>query len=109
MALMAVTDQNFEQVIVVDESFDIFARAWPIAEMVVAARMCVRQNVKVRSKSLIAKNSGKIKDLRVEDMQASRKEDFEEILKWIDDKDAFNRRLQELIFGEHQGLIATWM
>ena len=41
-------------------------------------------------------------------MKASRPEDVEEILAKIPDKEAFNAKLQELIFDSNVGLVAAW-
>merc|ERR1712187_465546 len=46
-----------------------------------------------------------LQTVRIEDMQASRPEDVQEILATIPDKKAFNEQMQYLIFGS---LIAKW-
>mmetsp|Transcript_106635 Transcript_106635/g.340269 ORF Transcript_106635/g.340269 Transcript_106635/m.340269 type:complete len:142 (-) Transcript_106635:206-631(-) len=48
-----------------------------------------------------------LKALNVEQMQAARPEDVQEILAKIHDIPAFNAHLQELLFGE-QGLFDRW-
>ena len=44
----------------------------------------------------------------MQDMTATRREDVDAILAKIPDKEAFNRKLQELIFDQKVGLLTAW-
>lgn len=108
VALLSAGDLDFEQVIVVDEQFDLFTRAWCIAEIAEASRIGVRQHLQIKSSRLLDHFEKELRLLRVEDMQASRPEDVEAILSKIPDKTAFNTDMQELIFNKSTGLLVRW-
>jgi len=107
MTLLAARDAAFAQVIAVDASFELFNRAWCVAEIAAACRMGMAQHLQVMSGGHLSACEGQLRGLRIEEMQASRPEDVAEILGKIPDKRAFDARLQELIFGG-TGLIAAW-
>lgn len=66
------------------------------------------QHLKVRNSEALMRRQRTLEGLRVENMQASRPEDVEEILSKIPDKAAFNKSLQELIFDPDVGLLVNW-
>lgn len=107
MALLAASNPYFSQIICVDGSFDLFTRAWCIAEIAEAFYLGMRQRVQVLSRKRAEKHEPMLRALRVEDMQASRREDVEQILAKIPDKAKFNSKLQEMLFG-HTGLLNLW-
>ncbi|OLQ08204.1 hypothetical protein AK812_SmicGene8310 [Symbiodinium microadriaticum] len=87
--------QRFLQVVATDKSFNLFSRAWCIAELVQE------------------ENSAQLESLRVEDCSASRPEDKEgkegSVWPFLLEKEIeeFNRRLPELLLGS-EGLFAGW-
>jgi len=105
MSFLASTDRSFKQVVAVDFNLQLFGRAWCVAELAAAHEAGMTQNLLVSSADVIEESEAKLKELKVESMQASRPEDVQEILSKINDKDAFNQRLQELIFGK---LLGGW-
>jgi len=100
--------RDFSQVIAVDAAFGLFSRAWCVAELATAHRLGLRQQLKLRSHNDLKQKEKDLRELRIENMQASRKEDIEEILKNIPDCQAFNKSVQNLIFDERSGLLAAW-
>jgi len=105
MAWLAATDSKFHQVIAVDREFQLFSRAWCVAEIAEASVFGMEQRLLVASAGHLERHTPKLKDLRVENMKASRPEDVEIILAKIPDKDEFNQRLQSLIFDR---LLTQW-
>lgn len=102
--------QRFLQVVATDKSFNLFSRAWCIAELVQAHASRMEQHVVLHSHKVLEENSARLESLRVEDCSASRPEDKEEILKKIgsaSEIEEFNRRLQQLLLGS-DGLFAGW-
>ena len=65
----------------------------------------MKQHLKLANFRAVAEHTDRLKELKVENMAATRKEDVREILEGIPDKDAFNRQLQSLIFEK---LIPAW-
>lgn len=108
VAFLSVQDLNFHQLVVVDTDFNVFTRAWVIAEIAEGYTRGLMQTLVLPSAEALAENEEKIQNLRVEDMQASRPEDVELILEQIDDKQEFNRQLHTLIADRHSGLLAEW-
>ena len=108
MALLARENPDFAEVVAVDASLDVFGRAWCVAELAEAHRMGMAQSLKMRNKETLLRRQLTLQGLKVENMKASRPEDVEEILAKIPDKEAFNAKLQELIFDSNVGLVAAW-
>jgi hypothetical protein len=90
---------GFALVIYVDETFDIFSRAWCVAELVEASMAGLRQHVKIPSEDSLVKYSDDLLELDVRASKAARPEDKQEILARIKNVDTFNEHLQWLIFG----------
>ena len=108
MALLAKDlGLTFAQVVAVDANLHLFGRAWCIAELAEAHRMGMNQKLMLKSKTTLLRRQGTLQGLQVQNMQASRPEDVQQILAKIPDTDAFNENLQKLIFDQ-QGLLATW-
>merc|ERR1712066_1176417 len=105
MRFLASTDQEFEQVVAIDEHFTLFSRAWCVAELGAANVMGMHQRLKLHSADSLAMHEESLRSLDITRMQASRQEDKDEILRSIPDVDAFNADLQRLIF---QDLLPAW-
>ena len=108
MALLERENPDFAEVVAVDASLDLFGRAWCVAELAEAHRMGMAQSLKMRNEETLLRRQLTLQGLKVENMKASRPEDVVEILAKIPDKEAFNSRLQELIFDSNVGLLAAW-
>ena len=108
MALLARENPDFAEVVAVDASLDLFGRAWCVAELAEAHRMGMSQSLKMRNKETLLRRQLTLQGLKVENMKASRPQDVVEILAKIPDKEAFNAKLQELIFDSNVGLVAAW-
>ena len=108
MALLARENPDFAEVVAVDASLDLFGRAWCVAELAEAHRMGMAQSLKMRNAETLLRRQLTLQGLKVENMKASRPEDVVEILAKIPDKEAFNAKLQELIFDSNVGLVAAW-
>ena len=108
MALLARENPDFGEVVAVDASLDLFGRAWCVAELAEAQSMGMAQSLKMRNKETLLRRQLTLQGLKVENMKASRPEDVVEILAKIPDKEAFNAKLQELIFDSNVGLVAAW-
>ena len=108
MALLARENADFAEVVAVDASLDLFGRAWCVAELAEAHRMGMTQSLKIRNEETLLRRQLTLQGLKVEKMKASRPEDVVEILAKIPDKEAFNSKLQELIFDSNVGLVAAW-
>jgi len=105
MKLLAASDHDFEQVVAIDAGFSVFSRAWCIAELAVAHAVGMKQHLKLPSAQALEGQEHGLRSLRIEDMESSRPEDKGEILDSIPDKDAFNARLQRLLFED---LLPAW-
>lgn len=108
MHFLAASDDDFEQVVAVDAAFNIFSRAWCVAEIAQGNRMGITQKVKIHSKAALEKGLGSLQNqhIQIQNMKAARIEDAQEILSRIPDVEAFNAYLQEMLIGG-DGLIAA--
>jgi len=98
---------HFRQAVAVDVSLQLFQRAWCVAELVEARRLRLKQQLVVYSRSIISmEKTSTLKKIRVQDCQASRKEDVDEILAKIDDKEKFNQELQGALFEDKDSLFS---
>merc|ERR1712216_208845 len=105
MELLSAANQSFAQVIAVDENFVLFSRAWCVAEVAAAYKVGMRQNIKVVSSGALDRNEEGLRTLRIVNMEATRREDRDEILRKIEDHDAFDARVQRLLFDD---LLPAW-
>lgn len=101
-------ENTFSQTVACDLKFDLFTRAWCVAELVEADSMGMHQFMRISSKEALDLHYKKLAQLDVKQCEASRQEDKDAILQKIEDYDAFNERLQWLIFGQG-GLLSNWM
>lgn len=109
MAYLASNDEDFQQVVAVDPEFQLFERAWCIAEMAKAHSLYVTQNLKMLMCTSSNQFEKMLRALDVRNLKASRPEDVEYILASIPDHDEFNTRLKELIFNPHIGVYTRWV
>jgi len=94
-----VTD--FGQVVVVDERFELFSRAWCVAELVEADFKGIPQSIQIHSNKAIDLHYSCLATLDVQQCRASRPEDKDFILERIEDVVAFNEKLQILVLSEN--------
>ena len=96
------TPGSFGQVIAVDRKFELFERAWCVAEIAEASKSRIHPFLKAASSESINDNFEKIEKLDVEDCEASRQQDKDYILEKIK-KDTtvklFNEELRRIIGG----------
>jgi len=108
MRFLNQQNSSFSQIIVVDEAFQVFFRAWCVAEIVEGHILGIPGKVKLPSSSILDVHYDTLSMLDVRDCQASRLSDKEMILARIEDYTAFNLSLQGLIFGS-AGLFSKWV
>jgi len=102
---LSASNQNFCQVIAVDAMFVLFSRAWCVAEVAAAHKMGMRQSMKMVSRWALSQHEEELKGMRIEHMEATRKDDKEEILAKIPSHAEFNQTLQALLFSD---LLVVW-
>ena len=105
------TTGGFRQVVAVDQTLDLFNRAWCVAEIAEAKRLQMNQALKLASKATIVQRARTLENLDVRGMRASSETDKELILNKIEGNmsiDQFNTDLQSLIFDPKSGLLASW-
>lgn len=100
---------QFGQVIAVDARFELFNRAWCIAEIFNAQKRKLNQTLVLLSEQVWEekRKCQSLRKLKVEDMDATNLEDKVAILSTIPDKAAFNKELQRMVFDE-KGLLRAW-
>lgn len=81
--MLHVAKQNplHRHVVAVDSSFAVFERAWCVSEIYTANDIGLHQHLVIRSRDDLIENETLLRHLRIENMQASRREDVEEILR----------------------------
>ena len=97
---------DMRQVIAVDEDLDIFTRAWCIAEIHMAYKLKLAQSVKLHDLDMVV-NTSSFDDIKIQFCKASRKEDVDEILSKIDDKERFNQEVKTLFSDPEDGILAN--
>merc|ERR1712228_1062881 len=105
MEFLAVSHATFSQVVAIDAEFLLFSRAWCMSELATASRLGIQQRLRVLSAETLALQEQQLRQLQIQRMRASRVEDVVEILAMIPDHEAFNTRLQTLIFED---LLPHW-
>ena len=99
------------QVIAVDQSFDLFQRAWCVAEIAEAKRLRLNQVLKLKSRATVMQHAHALENLDVRSMSASSETDKELILNKIAQTsriDQFNKELRLLVLDPKSGLLASW-
>jgi hypothetical protein len=108
MRLLADQVVGFSHLVVVDAAFEVFQRAWCVAEIVESDLSGIPCRVIVKSSDLLDRHYAGLKKLDVRDCKASRVEDKDMILSNIYNVDAFNMELQWVIFRT-RGLLSKWV
>eukprot|EP00435_Cladocopium_sp_Y103_P011952 s4008_g3.t1 len=99
---------GFSHLVVADTAFDVFTRAWCIAEIVESGRSRIHQQIKLYSEATLDSNYQRLSSIDVRCCKASRPEDREMILQSITDIKQFNSDLRWRIFGT-EGLLSKWL
>jgi hypothetical protein len=99
MRVLAREQASFRHVIAIDEHFNVFMRAWCIAEIVEGSALNLSQHMVIHSEESFDEHYNHLKNLDVRSCRASRIEDKIDILSKIKDIDKFNEYVQWLIFG----------
>jgi len=99
MRYMAKKQPCFRHVVAIDEHFNVFMRAWCVAEIVEGSALHLSQRMVIHSQESFDRHYNDLKHLDVRACRASRLADKMEILGRIKDIDMFNEYLQWLIFG----------
>lgn len=100
--------QGFSHLVVADAKFEVFTRAWCIAEIVESEASCIPKRIMTHSETAVDDKYNSLVCIDVRDCRASRSEDREMILAHIMDVDSFNLQLQLAIFGT-EGLLSEWV
>lgn len=112
MAFRQKHTSGFGQLIVVDENFVVFKRAWCVAEMVEGTVLSREGNYTVRvaifSETSVDVNYDTLSLLDVRNCKAALETDRQYILSKIADPRAFNLKLQHMIFSS-QGIFSKWV
>lgn len=103
---IARSNPRHRHVVAVDSSFVVFERAWCVSEIYTGSSLGLHQHLIIRSRDDLQGHDLKLRNLRIENMQASRQEDVEEILRKIQNVDGFNAKFQELLFDPRDGLFS---
>ena len=101
MAYLCMRVEGFKQVVAIDENFDLFSRAWCLAELAEAEARKMPQSVKIQSEASLDRHYDSLSLLDVRTCRAARAKDKDFILGRIGNVEAFNARLQWLVFGAH--------
>jgi hypothetical protein len=107
MAYLFEHSPGFVHTIVVDEAFNLFTRAWCVAETVQGYASGMKQSLVLHSAESVDKHYGELARLDVRACKASRAEDKDAILQAITNISAFNEHLQWIIFDPN-GLFEEW-
>merc|ERR1719284_430292 len=105
MGFIAHHQRGFRQVVAVDAKFELFWRAWCVAELVKGKELRIMQCMKLHSNEKLAKHWSKLENVKVQKCSASRPEDKQHILSMIPSFTAFNKDLRQLILGNIQGWV----
>ncbi|CAK8993775.1 Centrosomal protein of 76 kDa [Durusdinium trenchii] len=102
---LSQTVSDFGHLIVVDQHFDVLFRAWCVAEIVEGNRLHIPAKIKVFSQNAVDCNYDRLSLLDVQQCSASSQDDKDFILRKIVDIQAFNLKLQQLVFSS-EGLFS---
>jgi len=90
---------NFSHLVVAGTNFEVFTRAWCIAEIVESGMSDIKQRILIHSEETLDCNYQRLTCIDVRQCQATRPEDKEMILSNIRDFDEFNAALHSAIYG----------
>ena len=101
--MLHVAKQNplHRHVVAVDSSFAVFERAWCVSEIYTANDIGLHQHLVIRSRDDLIENETLLRHLRIENMQASRQEDVEEILRRGVEKWGFHGKPVDFFYMEN--------
>lgn len=99
---------TFTHIIAVDVNCVLFTRVWCVAELVQGHKCKLLQKVKLHSAKKLQKQLQQLEILDVRDARASREADKELVLSKIEDFDAFNQYVRDLVTDRKKGLLAAW-
>jgi hypothetical protein len=99
MRLLSERGPGFSHLVVVDANFNLFGRAWCIAEIVESSVSGIPQRIMLHSREMLDLHYQELASVDVANCRAAREEDKAMILSRICDRDAFNNQLQWAIFG----------
>lgn len=99
---------GFSHLVVADACFEVFHRAWCVAEIVESNSSGMPQQIKLKSIAALDQCYDRLMHLDVRECRASRPEDRDMILANIRDVEAFNLHSQCAIFGT-RGLFGKWL
>ncbi|CAK0858108.1 unnamed protein product [Prorocentrum cordatum] len=102
---LSARSRNFSQLVAVDRRFEVFNRAWCVAEIAASNSMGMVQRLQLPSRRILQENLHVLSRLEICSMGASRPEDKEEILRHISDHEAFDRRLRDMLLVQ---LLPSW-
>merc|ERR1712187_104223 len=105
MSMLAAESKEFQQIVAIDQKFELFRRAWCVAELDAASEMGMSQTLKVYSRNTFDQNVSWLKNLDIQEMQATRPEDKADILAKIKDIPMFNSLMQALLL---ERLFPAW-
>merc|ERR1712187_638065 len=80
MGYLSAHDKKFAQVVAVDAEINLFTRAWCVSELARAHATGMKQHLKLLNARALETHSERLRTLKIEEMQAARKEDTVEIL-----------------------------
>lgn len=99
MRLLSERVPGFSHLVVVDANFNLFGRAWCIAEIVESSISRIPKRIMLHSREMLDLHYHDLVSVDVANCRAAREEDKNMILSKISDRDAFNNQLQWAIFG----------
>merc|ERR1712190_521016 len=108
MKYLATQQPSFKQVVAIDTNFEMFTRAWCVAELIAADTDSIRQSVVVHSNSNFDDHCDSLASLDIRQCQSTRAEDKEFVLSKVSNIEVFNERLRWLLFGT-EGLFRAWI
>jgi len=100
MNMLATSVEDFAQVVVCDESFDLLYNGWCVAELIEARFFDIPQSIQVHSAGAVARHYSRLVTYDAVECNCSRPEDKELILARIPDIVEFNGHVKMLVLGE---------
>eukprot|EP00928_Gymnodinium_smaydae_P087743 TRINITY_DN71969_c0_g1_i1.p1 TRINITY_DN71969_c0_g1~~TRINITY_DN71969_c0_g1_i1.p1 ORF type:complete len:471 (-),score=40.87 TRINITY_DN71969_c0_g1_i1:417-1700(-) len=102
---MVHDDPSFRHLVAIDERFEIYTRAWCIAEIAQAAELGIPQVFKMFSLTALFQRRTHLMALDVRNCQTSRDTDKQLILSWIPDISLFNARIRKILLEEDDSVL----
>lgn len=105
LTFLAAKNPGFAQVVIADVGFNVFTRAWCLAEIAEAKEAGVVQRIKLCSADSAGEHKTRLQAIKIEEAETSNAEDKTYILDSIEDLDAFNTTLRTFLLEE---LLPAW-